>query len=56
MLVLFRSYHEAHEGHEVKNLKVFMLILMHLSVLRGEYDNLIDQEMTLVRNGLGRLI
>jgi hypothetical protein len=53
MLVLFRSYHEA---HEVKNLKVFMLILMHLRVLRGEYDNLIDQEMTLVRNGLGRLI
>jgi hypothetical protein len=33
-------YLEDHEGHEVKNKKIFSIIFMVLRVLRGEWKNL----------------
>ena len=38
MFALFRSYHEAHEEREAKNLKVYKLVFVHLRVLCGEWQ------------------
>ena len=53
LLALLSSYHEAHEGHKVKNLKIAVLIFIDL---RGEFDVLLNQRMKLKHHGLGCLI